>query len=615
MLSDCSDTDNEQASSEYSNVKKRKRMGKMSEVMKKLRATTHETGCDCKCSRFKCFQIISPEEQQRIISSFNQLGNYDAQTQYLSGLVTVIPVQRRRNRKDECEASFHCSSYSYRVRACVDGSLQDVCVCHKAFLSLHGISNRRVQTIKKNLTEFGQAQADGRGKHKNRPNKLSDETTTKVMDFIKSLKGRKSHYSLKDTSKVYLPDELDVAKLHRMYNESNKENQIGYTTFRDIFECNFNISFGYPRKDTCSSCDQFKAEISVIGEKLATCRDEETKKALNKTLKEKEKEKLVHLKRSSKFYSLKRKYRKESRKNTELEAVTMDFQKNLPTPNITTSDVYYRRQLNFISFNIHVLSDSTSVFYTYDESVARKGADDVCSMLEHFVCNELCSEVRHFIIFCDSCAGQNKNYTMLRFLHYMVHMKNRFDSVKIVFPIRGHSYMECDKDMSLVNSKSYTETPDDWRDVLRSSRIKPTPFKVVNCATEINFQTWTEFFSGLYKPKCPMHTRPIRMLKVDKNEQMFFLHKSNYFGSYHKVVVIPKKEKKKKKSAVPAELKRLYIGSLPVKPAKLKDLLHLTQFLVNPDAQAFYEALVPENVQEDENDVEFADDPPLDDGA
>lgn len=45
---------------------------------------------------------------------------------------------------------------------------------------------------------------DGRGKQKNRLNQLSDETKSKVLRFInKYLRGRKSHYLLKDTSKVY----------------------------------------------------------------------------------------------------------------------------------------------------------------------------------------------------------------------------------------------------------------------------------------------------------------------------------------------------------------------------------------------------------------------------
>lgn len=74
----------------------------------------------------------------------------------------------------------------------------------------------------------------------------------------------------------------------------------------------------------------------------------------------------------------------------------IDFQENLPTPNITTNGVYYRRQLNFISFNIHILSHS--VFYTYDETVAKKGADVVCSMVNHFVWNILSLDVRQLIV-------------------------------------------------------------------------------------------------------------------------------------------------------------------------------------------------------------------------
>lgn len=42
----------------------------MTDVMKKLRATT-QIGEDCKCTRFKYFQIISVEEWKRIISNFN----------------------------------------------------------------------------------------------------------------------------------------------------------------------------------------------------------------------------------------------------------------------------------------------------------------------------------------------------------------------------------------------------------------------------------------------------------------------------------------------------------------------------------------------------------------
>lgn len=93
------------------------------------------------------------------------------------------------------------------------------------------------------------------------------------------------------------------------------------------------------------------------------------------------------------------------------------YAKNLPLPNITTNDiVYYKRQFTFLSFNIHILSNNRSLFYTYPQTIAKKGADEVMSFIH---INVLDQKVRQLHIFCDSCAGQNKNFTLVRFLHYL----------------------------------------------------------------------------------------------------------------------------------------------------------------------------------------------------
>lgn len=134
--------------------------------------------------------------------------------------------------------------------------------------------------------------------------------------------------------------------------------------------------------------------------------------------------------------------------------------------------------------------------------------------------------------------------------------------------------------MTLVNAKSYTETPDNWRDVIRNSRIKPSPLTVINCATDVKFETWADFLSGLYVKKCPMPTRPIRILKVDQKEARFVLYKANYFGSYLKSVFVRnqgtenKKSRKSNKQSDPKVLRELYNGKLHIKHAKLKDRLH-----------------------------------------
>lgn len=175
--------------------------------------------------------------------------------------------------------------------------------------------------------------------------------------------------------------------------------------------------------------------------------------------------------------------------------------------------------------------------------------------------------------------------------------------------------MEGDRDMSLINQKSYTEVPDDWREVIASSRIKPRPFKVINCATDVSFQTGTEFLTNLYSKKCPMPTRPIRIIRIDKKEPMFISYKLNYFGQYIKAVVKPpnnKKQKKRCETDCPQELNKLYNGPLMIKQSKLKDLLHLSQFLTKPQSQLFYKNLISDPQTADDNDVEYLDDPPLD---
>lgn len=119
-------------------------------------------------------------------------------------------------------------------------------------------------------------------------------------------------------------------------------------------------------------------------------------------------------------------------------------------------------------------------------------------MIDHFVTYILPATIRKLVIFCDSCAGQNKNYTVVRFLHYLLTKMNRFDKVNVVFPIRGHSYLECDRDMNLINQKSYVQRPEEWKDDIKNSRVKPFKFTVIDCKQDM-FKAWTDFLKPMYK--------------------------------------------------------------------------------------------------------------------
>ncbi|KAJ8918941.1 hypothetical protein NQ315_016843 [Exocentrus adspersus] len=391
------------------NPKKRKIIGRMREVSKKLKVSTHEPGTPCKCKRFMCFEKVSQTERHTILSNFNGMANYNEQNAYLCSLITVSNIKRRRPRQNEDYAFLHDKAYRYHVKVVRAGVAEEIPICFKAFLAIHGITKRKLELLQKSLKSTGLAPKDKRGKHSNRPHKIPNLTYEKVISHISSFKGYKSHYTLNRSQRLYLDENLNISKMHQLYKESYPEHPVSYESYRCIFNSKFNISFGYPRKDTCSICDEYQAKRKELQLKLKINSSEEILTSLRGL----ESENTVHKKKAEVFYERKRTLRYKCQRDKESEAICMDFQKNLPVPNITSNDVYYKRQLSVFSFNIHILATNESVFYVYPETVARKGSDEVLSMLHHFIMNYLDQEIKHVHIFCDSCGGQNKNYNLI----------------------------------------------------------------------------------------------------------------------------------------------------------------------------------------------------------
>uniref|UniRef100_A0A1B6DGZ0 DUF7869 domain-containing protein n=1 Tax=Clastoptera arizonana TaxID=38151 RepID=A0A1B6DGZ0_9HEMI len=299
--------------------------------------------------------------------------------------------------------------------------------------------------------------------------------------------------------------------MYNKFKEMDSDNtKVSYESYRTIFNRDFNIGFGYPRSDTCSYCDAFKARQTALEIEIKEIPESDTKQRLINELRTLNINHEVHLRKQKVFYDQKKEAKKEARKSNYKEAISMDYSKNFQCPNIATNDVYYKRQLSMYIFNIHVLSDSSSYFYMYPETIARKGSDDVSSFLHHFVTNILDPSVTELTVFCDSCGGQNKNTSVIRMCHHLVHTQKRLKEIKMVFPVRGHSYLECDKNIGLINQKTRTEMPEDWYEVFRTARVKPKPFSVIEVDQNI-IRSWTNHFNQRYESnKLSFPTRPIK---------------------------------------------------------------------------------------------------------
>nr|CAD7603913.1 unnamed protein product [Timema genevievae] len=103
-LQESDSSDDKGSSSSKQKLKKRRKFGRVRDASKRLRLHSHETGEPSKC-RKRCFDVLSDESKKRIIKNMNDFISHDEINLYLSGLITVVPVQRKRLRKDEEEAN------------------------------------------------------------------------------------------------------------------------------------------------------------------------------------------------------------------------------------------------------------------------------------------------------------------------------------------------------------------------------------------------------------------------------------------------------------------------------------------------------------------------------
>ena len=167
------------------------------------------------------------------------------------------------------------------------------------------------------------------------------------------------------------------------------------------------------------------------------------------------------------------------------------------------------------------LSDSSSYMYMYPETVAKKVSDA-------FVTNRLDSSITELEILCDSCGGQNKNVTVIRMCHHLVHTQKRFKKVVMVFPVKGQSYLECDKNIGLIKMKTRCETPEDWFDVFRTARSKPSTFEVIKVQQEM-IKSLTEHFNVRYESKkLAFPSRSVRELKIENDHPVLISYRESY---------------------------------------------------------------------------------------
>lgn len=307
-------------------------------------------------------------------------------------------------------------------------------VCREAFLGITRLKKDRVIRLLKKFLDTGEAPKECRGG--DRVKDRNNDKKTSIQTFLESLKCTESHYCrAKSPHRIYLPCDLNIKKLWKIYNDKTQPSlQVRHCFFRNYFNANYNVGFGTPQTDMCSTCIQYK-------DKIKKCTDIGAKNELITN-------KRVHTLQAKSFYVL--------LKQNLPEYVTFSFdcEKNLPLPKVPDQKAYFSMQVNFYNFGVVVgnsntkLSSQNVTCYVWTEADRPKGANEIASAIYNTLKSYTFGPEKEIVrLFCDGCGGQNKNSIVIGMLCYWFSCSSppNIKEIQLIFPVVGHSYIPPDR--------------------------------------------------------------------------------------------------------------------------------------------------------------------------
>ena len=126
-----------------------------------------------------------------------------------------------------------------------------------------------------------------------------------------------------------------------------------------------------PKSDTCKTCDSLQVKLAVPG------LDEGTNAQLKGEL-------MLHQAKGERGYQALKEDTALAKSDPTVKAITFDLQQTLPTPALSTSVFFYRRQLWTYSLGIHELDTGLGCMHMWSEDIASRGSNEVGScILKH----------------------------------------------------------------------------------------------------------------------------------------------------------------------------------------------------------------------------------------
>lgn len=544
--------------------------------------------------RLKCFEKFDMVARQNIFKTFWNLGDHSQQWSFIASHVKEI------RKKQWTQDSKRLNVYKFFLPLSSDvGHKQKIMVCKTMFKNTFSISNTFIQSaIDKHDKNTGICTKDMRGFHSNHPIILNTAMKENVIKHVQSFAPIESHYTRKDSNKQYLDSELTFKKMYKLYTEWCKEQNIteniasSVRQYKDIINKELNIAFHVPKKDQCDLCHAMKNSTSPTNDDKLKHKSHLDNKKLARELKNIDKI--------------------EAQSNTsDICTAMFDFQKINNTPHGEISVLYYKRKLSVYNFTVFDAGLKEATCYMWDETVAKRGANEVASCLFSFINNKVNAGVKDFRFWSDNCAGQNRNRIVF-FMYLYVSNKFKVD-VCHRFLEKGHTQNEADSVHALIERTSKNKLiyiPDEWYTLVRWAKQNSPSYTVVEVNQDLvlDFKAWLHTKNWIKDTNTEkISWNKIREVKVLGDNPDIIEFKYDFFeDNYRKLncsnnLKLTRGRKKKEQEVI---LEKVYNNPIPIPELKYKDLISLCDTMIIPKKYHDFYEKIKHSKDEQGNDEE-----------
>ena len=385
------------------------------------------------CNTSKCSNLnlecqeLNEAKRFEILTAFRNLKNLASQRTWISNHITIeIPkVSKDGSRKKRN------INYFLPIMANEEISVK-LKVCRTMFLNTLNIPERQVRTVLEKIDENGVLEEEKRGGRRKHYIARDEKLKKNVVAHINRFPRIESHYCRATTSKEYLSSELSISTMYDMYAENEKNNLedvATYEYYRKTFST-MKLGFHRPKKDLCGICENYihgtEEQKKVLKANYDIHRNElKAVRKIKDNLKEKS------LERTSNFF-----------------VASFDLQQVIYLPQSKRNEVFYKRRFATYNFTVYNSTNKEGHCYYWNESIAKKGANEIASCLYSFLMKH--DKYDRVFLFCDGCAGQNKNSILPAMLMEFLNNSQNIQEITMHFFETNHGQSEGDSMHSAI---------------------------------------------------------------------------------------------------------------------------------------------------------------------